>query len=263
MTKTRNELLTNQLNHGDISSGVMTSLGAVGGVSSVVKFGHCPSAGAVITDVWELGDTIPLYVFPADGGETITIESSNAGDNQTITVQGLDENGLEVSIDVALSGATPVTVSGLFTAVNRAFNSDSTVTAGDIFIKGLSSGNTFAYIDAREQQTTQCIYAVPSNKYAVARNLSTSINKGGNQDTVAIATMLVQQSGGVFRTQVRYGLQKRGTSNISSDLVLPPVYGPSSRIKVAIEPDAADVDISAEFSVQLIDVDVANSLRYQ
>lgn len=244
-----------------LSSGVVAALSLFTEITANVKFGHCPNAGAVETDVWEIGATQPVYIFPDASGESVTIESDNAADSQEITIQGLDENGLDKEEVVNLTGTTPVALPGLFTAVNRAFNSDSTVFIGDLSIKGSVSGNTFAYIDAREQQTTQCIYTVPSDKWAVVRNVSSSINDGGNQDTVSVVRLLAQRSGGVMRTQVRYGLQKRGTSNISSDLIIPAVYPPSTRLKMAMEPDAGPLDVSAELSIQLIDSDYLESIR--
>lgn len=244
-----------------LSSGVAAALGLVDELDSVVKFGHCPDAGSAETDAWEPGNSQPTYIFVGDAGEGMTIQSDEDGDNQSIKVFLLDVAGLEYIVNVNLNGQSPVVIAGTFIAFNRAFNDDSTPFVGNVSIKGITSGNIFGYIDAREQQTTQCIYTVPSDKYALVRNMSSSINRGGNQDTVAIVKLLAQEDGGVFRTQVRYGLQKRGTSNLSSDLVIPALYPPLTRIKISIEPDAAGVDISAEFSAQLIDAGLVAEMQ--
>ena len=258
---TRNELLADLVEGSTFSPEGAVSMGLVDGVFPLAKFGHCSSAGLVKTDVWELGDTIPVYIFPDDAGENITIESSEAADTQSIVVQGLDENGLEVEKTVVLSGITPVAVTGLFTAVNRAYNASSTLLTGNVFINGAVSGNTFAYIDPLEQQTTQCVYLVPSNKYFLVNNLSSSINRSGNQDASSIVNLSAKLDGGVFRTQIRYGLQKRGTSNLSTDLTVPPFYPPSTKIKVSLTPDTTDMDISAYFSGVLVDSEVYDSLK--
>lgn len=243
-----------------VDSALFTSMGLVPGVGPVNKFGHCSSATLAKTDVWELGDSIPTYIFPDESGENITIESSQGADTQLIEIQGLNENGIEVSVSVSLTGLTPVAVDGLFTAVNRAFNDSGTEIIGNVSIKGAVSGNTFAYISANEQQTTQCFYVTPSNKYIVLKNLSASINRSGNQDASSVVVMSVQLAGGVFRTQIRFGLQKRGTSNISADLIAPPFYPPSTKIKISLTPDTTDMDISAYFSGSLIDADLYDSL---
>lgn len=257
----RNELLERLSKLAGIESGLAASLGAVDGVSVTVKFGHCEDAGAVETDVWAIGGTQPVYIFPLDAGESLTIESSEIADTQQIVVIGLDAAGLEVSVTASLTGATPVAISGIWTAVNRAYNSDGTRITGSVLIKGSVSGNIFAVIDVLEQQTTQCIYTVPSNKYAILRNVSSSINTGGNTDNTAIVKFLSQEPGGVFRTQVRYGLQQRGTSNISSDLIIPPVYPPLTRLKVTMTPDSSPMNISSELSMQLIDEAKANEIN--
>jgi hypothetical protein len=172
----------------------------------------------------------------------------------------LDINGIEQKVVATLTGITPVVIVGTVIAVNRAYNNNGIPFVGDISIKGSVSGNTFAYIDAREQQTTQCIYMVPSNKYAVVRNMSSSMNRGGNSDNVSIVKFVVQLLGKVWRTQVRYGLQQRGTSNISSDLVIPAVYPPLTRLKVVFTPDS-NQDVSAELSIQLVDATIIDSVR--
>jgi len=228
------------------------ALGLVANSDPEVKFGHCPDAGVIETDVWELGKTIPEYVFPDLAGEVVNIRSTLA-DTQTIMVNGLDEFGIEKDVPVVLTGTTPVVLSGLWQAVNRAYNISNTRLLGDVIIDGNVSGNTFAFINHREQQTTQSIYMSPSDKYAVVLNISSSMNNSTNQDASAIVKMQVAEPNQVFRTKLIYGLQKRGTSNISTDLVVSGTFPPSTRIKISITPDSADMDVSAEFSMVLVD----------
>ena len=237
-----------------IESGVNVVMQSVSGVSPIVKFGHCPAATTVETDSWGLGATIPVYTFVLDVGESLTIESTESADTQLITINLLDELGIEVDVSINLTGDTPLAIPGTYTAVNRAFNSDSTLLTGDVLIKGSGTGNVFAFIDPMDQQTTQCIYTVPSNKYCLIRNVSSAMNSSTNQDASVIVKFLVQEAGGVFRTQIRYGLQKRGTSNISSDLIIPALYTPGSRIKITFTPDTTAMDVSGEFSAELIDI---------
>lgn len=244
-----------------LSSGVASVLSLVDGVDPVVKFGHCSDAGIQETDMWGLGGTQPIYIFPPASGEGMTIQSSNAADNQVIKTFLLDKTGIEVITDVTLNGLNPVVITGTFRAFNRAFNDDSTEFLGNLLIKGATSGNTFGYVASSEQQTTQCIYTVPSDKYALVRNVSTAINASTNQDAAAAVRFSAQRDGKVFRTQIRYGLQKKGTSNISSDLIIPSLYPPLCRIKISMTPDTTDMDISAEFSVQLIDSDLLESMQ--
>ena len=204
------------------------------GVDVEVKFGSVEDAAAGIkTDIWELGGSQPVYIFPNDAGEAIEILSSVIGDTMSITIGGLDASGNLQTETVTLTGTTPVSVPGTWRAINRAFNSNGTPFTGNITIRGdgSTSTNVFAYLNPDNQQTTQAVYMVPAGKVAVINNYSTAINVGGNQDATAIMRFESQVQGGVFRTQIRYGLQKRGTSNLSSDLIVPPVLPPLTKLK--------------------------------
>lgn len=225
-------------------------LGLVTGVEDDAKFGHCPDAGAVITDVWELGLTVPEYVFPVDAGEAIEAVSDNAGDAIKVTIAGLGVNGLEQTKSITLNGLTPVPVPGVWRAVNRAYNGNGTEFVGNIQIRGdgSTSVNVFAAIAPDDQQTSQAIIMVPADKVDVINNLSSALNRGGGVSANALIRLTVQPPGGVFRTQIRYGLQKDGTTNLSSDLIVRIAVPPLSRVKISAEPSMAGTDISAEWS---------------
>jgi hypothetical protein len=236
-----------------ITSGLLVSIGVVAGSSALVKFGHCSDAATgVKTDAWALGASQPVYIFPDVAGENITIESSEGADDQEIAISTLNAAGEEVELTGNLSGSTPVAISGTVRDVNRAYNSDSTPIIGTVLIKGAVSGNVFAVLLPEDQQTTQCVCTIPIGKCAAVLNLSSSINTGSNQDNTAIVTFAAEEVGGVRRTQIIYGLQQRGTSNISSDIILPPVYPPLTRLVISFTPDSLQ-DVSAELSLQLID----------
>jgi hypothetical protein len=97
---------------------------------------------------------------------------------------------------------------------------------------------------------------VPAGKIALINNFSTAINKSTGASTGAIFEFRVRKPGKVFRTLIRYGLQREGTSNISSDLIVPILAGPLSQIKNLATPDGTGADISAEYSMWLIDSDL-------
>jgi hypothetical protein len=232
------------------------NLGMVSGVIDDVKFGHCPNAQITPTDVWELGATIPVYVFPPDAGETIEAVSDNIADvGVKVTWEGLSPAGAPQAQEVTLNGATPVPVPGVWRVVNRGYNSDSTLFVGNISARGdgVTSTNVYASISPDDQQTSQAIMVTPASRIAVINNFSTAINKTGGATPSAIMRLAVQRPGGVFRTLIRYGIQRDGTSNLSSDLIVPIPIPPLSKVKVTAEPTAADTDISAEFSLRFYD----------
>ncbi len=237
----------------DFSSAV--SMGLVKGVIPENKFGHCPDAAAVATDVWERGAAQPLYIFPDSSGEALEMVSANALDTQEIVVIGLDEAGIEKVEVLALTGTTPVPLPGLWSAVNRAFNDGSTPVLGEVLVQGdgTTSINIFAAVCSVCQQTSQAIYTVPSNKVAVVRSFVATMNKPLGATVAAIFALQTARPGKVFRTQARFGLQENGTSNQSFDLPVSGLAGPSFKIKFVAEPSSGPADLSAQFSLLIVE----------
>ena len=236
------------------------TLGFIPGVETVVKFGHCPDVAAVVTDVWERGLAQPLYLFPASAGEAMEI-LGNVVDTQDVVVIGLDETGLPKTATVTLNGTTPVALPGVWSAINKAYVDSATRVAGPVLIQGdgSTSAEIFAQISTKAQQTAQAVFRVPSNKVAVIVALSNAVNKGGGSGVQDIKRLVIAKPGKVFRTRLRYGLQKTGTSNIPSNFRVPTVLGPSFDVKAQAEPDAASVHVSTEFSMILFPVEYFSS----
>lgn len=231
------------------------SLGLIPGVDVNVKFGHSPATTAVRSDLWERAAAQPVYIFPVDAGEGATLVSTQAADTQLIVVEGLDENGVPKSESKNLTGLVPVALTGLWRSISRAYVEDSTEITGVVTVQGDGgvSTNVFAVIDTDDQQTSQTPYVVPAGKVAVVVNYSTAINKLGGVEISTLFGFRVAKAGKVFRTKIRYGLEQTGTSNISSDLVIPVLAGPLSKMKITAEPSSAPADISGEYSMLLID----------
>jgi hypothetical protein len=233
-------------------------LGLVPGAEPEVKFGHNPNVSQNIeTDIWERGATQQIYIFPATAGEVLEVVG-NVADTQDVVVLGLDAAGLPQREDLTLNGATAVPIPGVWTSITRIFNDGSTAVVGPVLVQGDGSTSTdvFASMTADDQQSSQAIYTVPSNKVAVLHNFSTAVNKSGGADVSCVFVMKVAKPGKVFRTQIRYGLQVKGTSNISSNLIIPIVAGPGFNIKVTANPSANTTDVSTEFSMLLVDKDI-------
>lgn len=244
------------------------TLGLVPGIRDEVKFGHCPDTVNQVTDLWELGATQPVYLFPIDGGEAVTIEGA-VGDTQPMTVVGInadpDENGLvgtERSVVVVLDEDTPVAVPGNWLAVNRTFSeaAEGDDFTGPVLIKGVANGNKiFVVAMSDDQQSSQAMYQVPADKVAVVINYSTAVNRTGGVALAVVLRLAMAKPQKVTRTQIRYGIQKEGTSNISSDLVVGILMGPAYRMRIQADPSSTATDISGEFSMWLIDKDLIGS----
>lgn len=227
------------------------SLGLLEGVTVDVKFGYAADI-SILGDIW--ADGIP-YVYPVDAGQPVEILSDNVGDTSVLTVVVIDKvTGLERTEDVTLTGTAAVLVpGGDVIAVNRAFNNNGIAYLGIITIRGTGApnANVFARVLVEDQQTAQTPYMVPSDKIALINNYSTAINKTGGVDVAAIMRLVITKQGGVPRTKIRYGLQRGGVSNLSSDLIVPIPVPPLAKVQVTADPSAV-ADISGEFSMVLI-----------
>lgn len=237
------------------------ALGLIAGIEPEVKFGHTPVVTlGVRTDVWEYGQTQPVYLFPPDAGDSIEAYSTGA-DTVNITIEGLNPAGAFQTETITLSGVAgaggAVPVPGLWRAINRAYNGNGTDLVGQVFVRKVGdAARVYALIDTDDQQTSQTPYVVPANKIALVNNFSTAVNKSGGASAGGIFGFRTRRPGKVFRTQIRYGLQREGTSNLSSDLIVPVLVGPLSQIKTSVITDGAGADISAEYSMWLIDSDL-------
>lgn len=244
----------------DFESWLAGALGLIAGSEPEVKFGHSTAVGPSLQDVWKYGPTQATYIFPDDAGEIIEILGDVAGDKGIdIIVEGLGTDGLFQSEAVALDAVTAITPVALlktWRSVHRAYNDNGVELTGNVLVRGdgSTSVNVFAYVSPDDQQTAQTPYMVPADKVAIISNYSTAINKLSPAASAFFA-LRVAKPGKIFRNQIRYGLQSTGTSNISSDLIAPVVVGPLSRVKVSAQASTNGVDVSAEYSMLLIDKD--------
>ncbi len=232
-------------------------LGLVAGNVPDVKFGYAASINA-FGDVWPLGT---VYAFPVVAGQVVEVVSSDIADAGLLVnvivinaASGLEETHV-VTLDETNPVTTPVLVpGGNVKSVNRAFNANGTAFTGTISVRGTGAPNStvFAVILPEDQQTTQCPYMVPGDKVAIINNYSTAINKSGGVDVSSIMRLVVTKEGKVARTQIRYGIQRGGVSNLSSDLIVPIPVPPLAKVQVTADPSAV-ADISGEFSMILID----------
>ena len=236
------------------------TLGLVAGVEAAVKFGHCPNALAVDTDVWERGATQRIYVFPPDAGEAMELVAEEVLDvGISVVTEGLGEEGLFKREVKDLNGTTPVALGGLWSAIHRVYNDEpegpGSLFTGDVLVQGAGGGAIYAVADDDDQQTSQAVFKVPSNRVAMVIGLSNAMNSGtGGPDSGVINRLRIANTGKNFRSREYFGLQETGTSNIPTGAPLPLVVGPLTRIKAQATPSVDPMDISAKFSLLLMDV---------
>jgi hypothetical protein len=110
---------------------VESSFDNITGVSKVIMVGvqdDLDTADGMIT-IWDN----KFDYTPFTGDTEMFINSTDAGDTQTIRVQGLDTNFEPVAVEAALSGQTQVSV-GIFRHVQLAAVNDATTPAGSVYI---------------------------------------------------------------------------------------------------------------------------------
>ena len=205
-------------------------------------------------DIWDYGG---LYTFGSDSGETIRVSSNNTGDADSFTIQGLDENFLNKSVTLNLSGQTPVTV-GTFSRVFRCFNAGSTDLNGNVYSYGVGTVTTGtpqsasivrAMVKPTYQQTQMAIYTVPANYNAYICDITCSSPKLANQ-TVAVEMHLdVREFGKAFRTQLVLGVN----DSLYQDVLFAPITIPSkSDIRLRAEQVyASNTPVAASFDLIL------------
>ena len=223
--------------------------GHIANHSSVHKFGYNPDIDTS-TDpetVWSYGGLYPWSAL--DTEQTLYVKSSSASDTSgDVTIVGLDNNGLEISDTVTLSGTTAVTTSKKFKRVYRAFCADSVGHVGEITMHTVSdSGTVVCHIAAAEGQTLMAVYTVPSNKtgYLLAGDCSVNLNK---EITVKF---YVRYPGGPFRVA---HVVELCSNSYRYDFIVPQELPPGSDLEVRVDnANDSNCRVSANFDLILID----------
>lgn len=148
------------------------------------KFGLNLSVGTSFEDIWD-GTSAMTWPSSAD---TLDVVSSHANDTDStgsaarqIVLEGLDSSFNTLTETVALSGVTPVTTSGSFIRLNRAYVSSygtyetapsaTSGNQGNISITVTTGGALMGYITAGYGQSQMLRYTVPNGKTALIRSL--------------------------------------------------------------------------------------------
>jgi len=207
-------------------------------------------------DVWAQGGTY-TYLSTA---QTLYVSSSDSGDDQTITIEGLDANWDRQTVTVSLNGTAQAAISGTWIRINKAYNSDSTTYAGDVYIAEtdtLTSGvpDTASKIKAKmtstSQQTQLSHYSIPRNYTGYMFHWWGDLL--GNSNADVDIELQVRLTGSVFRTRDNAGLAGAGTSHFQHQFDLPIPYPAKTDLKVVVrETDANGTAVGAGYQLLLI-----------
>jgi hypothetical protein len=229
--------------------------GRIAGAFAVHKFGRNADVDAA-EDVWSYGGD---YTYPS-AAATNYISSSNAGDDQEITIEGLDADWNKQTATQALDGQNKTEIgSGLtWMRVFRAYNIGTDL-AGDAYVyedDTLTAGvpdtatKVKAKVDQAENQSLMALYTIPNGYEGFL--LTLWVNGNGVTATNFDLSLLEKQSTqGSFRTQFTCSGRTDG-AGIYMPYELPRVIPEKTDIRwrcTAVS--AANLDISAGFDLAL------------
>lgn len=246
---------------------ISVAKGDVPGHSLVFKYGRNDDIDAVSDpeDIWTYGGTYTYNNTPS----IQYISSDNPADlGQVITVQGLDENYNQLSVDVLLNGQsqTQIGTGETFVRVFRAFNAGPTTFAGNVLIYDDTNGGVVggiptvltsikAEIRAADQQTYMALYTVPAGYTAFFMGGAISLTTVASAGKSAQIELLTRNFGGVFRSQEIVGLVSTGSSAFSQDLNALGPFRISEKTDIRVsakEVSTNDTGVSAYFSLLLV-----------
>lgn len=146
------------------------ALGLHPSILHISKFGKNPDIDTTTTpeDCWDGGGE---YTGFSAAAETLSVVSTSTADDvgstgaTSVTIQGLDVNGVIQEETVAMDGQTPVITTKSFLRAYRAFVATAgtgSENAGVITATQTTSGDVMINIDATHGQTAQAVYTVPT-----------------------------------------------------------------------------------------------------
>lgn len=225
------------------------SRGLVKGASFVHKFGYNPDIDTT-TDpetVWSHGGLYPWSAL--DGAaQTLYVKSASASDTMAVTFYGHDNDGVEISDTITLTGTTAVASTKAFKRIYRAFVVGSVANVGEITWHTVSgSGSVVCNIAAEEGQTLMSLYSIPAGKTGYLYCGDCSINSG-KEVTIKF---YVRYPGSPFR--IAHVVELAGI-NYRYDFPFPPVLPAGTDIEVRVD-NANDNNcrVAANFDILLID----------
>lgn len=234
----------------ELDPNIAISNGDIKGFQHFAQFGYNDNLTAGVEAALWSGPT-PLYAFPNDNGEAMEMVSDNAGDNQTLLIQALDENWDQVNIPLALNGLTPVALPQNVARINRVINISATEFAGTVNVRGAGGSTVYCVVLPSEQISTQVIFSVPNGFKAKLETSIVTLNRSGNQDTGVIFRYRRRDFGSIFGTGARFGLNKRGNSVATLVVENVAPLPPKSDVVLLANSDQSATDVSARLPFTL------------
>ena len=167
---------------------VLLARGAVSGYSVAHRAGRNPDIDTgTPEDVWDTGG---IMTWPQTATVVSIVSTSTDDDGapttntgaQTITIEGLDTNFLDLVETVTLNGTSTVTTSGSFIRINRVVVASVGTYHGSNLgvITGTIGGSNMFTIPIGQGQTSMGRWTVAANKFMMIRNIAASVDATKN-----------------------------------------------------------------------------------
>lgn len=236
-------------------------LGMVQGWSNIRKFANRDDIDAAdgFVDIWNYpGADNYTYSTTADIDRLV---SSDVDDTQQVVLFGLDENWLEVSQTLTLTGQTPVEIPIAYIRSFRMFNAGSVDFEGEIYAyvdstveDGVPADATKVrmYIDSDDNQTLMSQYTIPADKTGVFVNFSVALSK----DVATTSATVVGRArpfGGVFTTKTKFAISTTGTSQYVAFQRIPIRFPARTDMVFRSSVSANGTSIGVVYSMVLVD----------
>lgn len=227
---------------------------------TVNKFGNNSDIDTGGEDVWEGGG---IYTGqPIGSPETVDIVSGDATDTnsggtgaRTLRIIGLASNTSTsyTSEDINLNGTTPVTSSGSWWRIVRAYvltAGSNGENAGVITINHTTTtANIFAQIPIGANQTQIAAYTIPAIRTGILRMLDVGMGRANGAAGSAEVSLRVRNPGGVYRAGFRGTITDSFPLRISFPEGI--LLSAGTDIKVYVE-SVSDINTSVSANLEMI-----------
>ncbi len=229
------------------------------GYRTLYKFGYNPDVNGDEETVWEQGGDYPWL----DSAVTMFVSSTSVNDTSggsganTILIQGLDENYVEIEETITLNGQTQVTTQLSYLRVYRAFVTlaGSSGTSGGIIYVGSSgatggvpNGTVYANLSIGNQ-TQIAAYTVPAGHtlYLDEINITAALSLANKRVNASFHTR--DFGSNVFRTRFINVLQ---SSQLKQLFKYPQEFAEKTDVEIRVSTNTSNNPIAASFQGVLI-----------
>jgi len=229
------------------------------GYRTLYKFGYNPDVNGDEETVWEQGGDYPWL----DSAVTMFVSSTSVNDTSggsganTILIQGLDENYVEIEETITLNGQTQVTTQLSYLRVYRAFVTlagSSGTSGGIIYIGssgatgGVPNGTVYANLSIGNQ-TQIAAYTVPAGHtlYLDEINITAALNLANKRVNASFHTRDLGSN--VFRTRFINVLQ---SSQLKQLFKYPQEFAEKTDVEIRVSTNTTNNPIAASFQGVLI-----------